>query len=468
MPHAPLVRLLDVKFTQNAFFLAIFVFEFCIKNYGLTPRGYWTDKFNAFDGTVVLVSLVFLFIPGGALAGLFRIGRVFRLLKKAPQLRALMVTMLSTFPAIANVMAVLLLLFFVYAVIGVQLFGKMRFGSQITQVVNFRNWQMAMLVLWRCSLGNWRGLMYDTMVQEPSCTVIPAAPGDGDELNDCGNYYMAVLYFVSFQIASTFCVLNLVIGIILGAFTWCYSLEPSEITGNLKISAQHLRHCKMIWDRFDPYGTGLIPVGELQRFLAVLRHCCPNMFSTGVRDMHDQVVYKDCSSFGNGPGGSDLNAGEQAARANYIKLIDKLKRYERSSWLWKQLEAQRIDVATGANDLIIDFDHHTMNPELSCNHIFTAAVETDVIRAPEYQYNAWNVPAAGTVEARMTADEYRENYMSQSIADTELLNVRFLSLVTCIVMEPLCIEDHDLYMCFLGRDPFNHYMPGYFGHQLAA
>ena len=113
------------------------------------------------------------------------------------------------------------------------------------QVVNFRNWQMAMLVLWRCSLGNWRGLMYDTMVQEPSCTVIPAAPGDGDELNDCGNYYMAVLYFVSFQIASTFCVLNLVIGIILGAFTWCYSLEPSEITGNLKISAQHLRHCKI-------------------------------------------------------------------------------------------------------------------------------------------------------------------------------------------------------------------------------
>ena len=73
-----------------------------------------------------MMSIVFLFIPGGAIAGLFRIGRVFRLIKRAPQLRALMMSMIMTVPAISNVFAVLLLLFFIFAVIGVELFGKTR------------------------------------------------------------------------------------------------------------------------------------------------------------------------------------------------------------------------------------------------------------------------------------------------------------------------------------------------------
>ena len=40
----------------------------------------------------------------------------------------------------------------------------------------------------------------------------------------------------------TFCVLNLVVAIILNAFTWCYSLEPSEITSGLFVNSQHLIH----------------------------------------------------------------------------------------------------------------------------------------------------------------------------------------------------------------------------------
>ena len=41
---------------------------------------------------------------------------------------------------------------------------------------------------------------------------------------------------------ATFCVLNLVVAIILNAFTWCYSLEPSEITSGLDINSLHMLH----------------------------------------------------------------------------------------------------------------------------------------------------------------------------------------------------------------------------------
>jgi len=72
-----------------------------------------------------------------------------------------------------------------------------------------------------------------------------------------------------------------VIAIILGAFTWCYSLEQSELTSNLVITADDLRHFKAIWDRFDLYSTGQIDVEDLQvplqphltLFNAILRLC---------------------------------------------------------------------------------------------------------------------------------------------------------------------------------------------------
>ena len=116
------------------------------------------------------MSIVFVFIPGGAIAGLFRIGRVFRLIKRAPQLRALMTSMIMTIPAIANVFAVMLLLFFIFAVIGVELFGTVRYGFSINQQNNYQTWSMSMLALWRATLGNWRSNMYDVEVSGPDCT----------------------------------------------------------------------------------------------------------------------------------------------------------------------------------------------------------------------------------------------------------------------------------------------------------
>ena len=63
-------------------------------------------------------------------------------------------------------------------------------------------------------------------------------------VNDCGKPGPSVFYHVIFQIFSTFAVLNVVIAIILGAFTWCYSLEQSELTEDLVITADDLRHFK--------------------------------------------------------------------------------------------------------------------------------------------------------------------------------------------------------------------------------
>jgi len=454
----------EVQFTQNVGFLLVFIVEMSLKNIGLGIKGYWSDYFNAFDGAVVLVSIIFVFVPGGAIAGLFRIGRVFRLIRRAPQLRALMTTLVMTVPAISNVLAVMGLLFFIYAVIGVQLFGKARYGFAINYVCNFRSWQQAMLLLWRCSNGNWRLMMYDSRVEPPFCTHF--IDEDGNEVNDCGDSVLSTIYFVSFQILSTFCVLNLVIAIILGAFTWCYSLEPSEITGDLLISAKHLRHCKLIWDRFDLYGTGSIDVQHLQTFLSILRFNVPNIFSKGVRDQNDQMLYRDYSSFGTNFDGSDQNEEERMNRENYCMLINNLKKYERSSALWETLEKSNISVDLGENDLCRDFDPAKMDLQDSEKHVFTASIDNGIIHATAFPWNARKSPSESDPEGLLSPDGFKEHVNESTLAETELLKVRFLSLINILVLEPMELDDHDVYMGFRCRDPFNYFIPGYFGDKL--
>ena len=104
------------------------------------------------------------------------------------------------------------------------------------------------------------------------------------------------------QVVATFCVLNLVVAILLNAFTWCYSLEPSEITAGLVVNSAHLLHFKVsthtnkdhilfrcplqkIWDRFDTLGTGFVDLNVLQFMMAVIQYNIPELCSTGEVDV---------------------------------------------------------------------------------------------------------------------------------------------------------------------------------------
>jgi len=425
-----------------------------LKHVGIGFEQYWSDPFNVFDGLVVLVSIVFVFVPGGAIAGLFRIGRVFRLIKRAPQLRALMTSMIMTVPAIINVFAVLLLLFFIFAVIGTELFGNVRHGFAINQDNNYQTWAASMLALWRGTLGNWRSNMYDTMVEPPFCTTdFTQTVGDNTfKVDDCGKAIASVVYHVAFQVFSTFAVLNVVIAIILGAFTWCYSLEQSELTSELPITADDLRHFKAIWDRFDLYSTGLIDVKDLQLFLAVVRYNIPQMFSTGVCTQKDQLLHKDYSSWGSR--GIDPVTGERLdalepenarreakCRANYYDLLARIGDFERSQELWKQLNMAGCDVWMGGNDNVAGFDikMHPLGSVDANLHIFCKEVKNETIDVPAYD------PLSGVP------------------AHTEVKFVRFMSLINILVMEPLDLTAHDTYVCFDYKDPFSYFQPGYFG-----
>lgn len=340
-----------------------------------------------------------------------------------------MITLVKTIPAISNVFMVLFLVFFIFAVIGVELFGKMRLGQSISIMANFSTWLDAMHVLWRNALGNWRSTMYETFVSFPECTNLEkdSQPGLDKAFSDCGDPIKGHIFFLSFMVVSAFAVLNLVIAIILNAFTWCYSLEPSEITGSLCISAKHLRHFKAIWDRFDIDGDASMPVSDLQCLLAVAQKNIPELFFSGYVNQKDEKLYTDYSSFGTGPGKTDANADETACRERFEGLKEMLTLREHTREVFVRLEKNGEDVWNGDNTTVFEEDFERYNQ-------------------------------TGTTLLLTKNDQ-----------GTTLEGVEYLSLIYLLVQEPLGLNAHDLYVCnrvngpagIAMCDPFRPLFPGY-------
>lgn len=185
--------------------LGIFVLEIVLKvaAEGRRPWRYFQDPFNVFDFTIVAASL----LPFGGqyvtVLRLLRLLRVLRLVHAVPQLQILVSALLKSIPSMVYVGVFLALLFYVYGVAGVFLFGKndpARFGALDT----------AMLTLFTVvTLEGWADLMYTQLngcdPSEVWCKTPEAHP------------VVAPVYFVSFVLFGTMIVLNLFIGVIMNS-----------------------------------------------------------------------------------------------------------------------------------------------------------------------------------------------------------------------------------------------------------
>jgi voltage-gated sodium channel len=169
--------------------LALFVAELTIRAaaVGFRMGTFLRDGWNLFDFLVVALSL----IPGvGAfttVARMARVLRVARLVSVSPKLRLIVGTMTRSIPSLGHVSLLLGLLLYLYAVIGVNLFGAQdppRWGSL----------RVALLTLFQIlTLEGWVEVQAAAMAKMP----------------------WAWLYFSSFVVVAVFVVVNLFIAVVL-------------------------------------------------------------------------------------------------------------------------------------------------------------------------------------------------------------------------------------------------------------
>jgi voltage-dependent calcium channel L type alpha-1D len=130
----------------NYGFTAIFTLEAIIKIIAFR-LDYFKQGWNVFDFTIVLISYITLIIGLSSSASVgpkqttiaraFRIGRVFRLIKKAKFLRIIFNTIILTLPSLANVGGLLILLLFIFAILGTQLFATVTLQTTLNHHKNF-------------------------------------------------------------------------------------------------------------------------------------------------------------------------------------------------------------------------------------------------------------------------------------------------------------------------------------------
>ncbi|XP_058629120.1 voltage-dependent L-type calcium channel subunit alpha-1C isoform X5 [Onychostoma macrolepis] len=291
----------------NMLFTGLFTVEMILKLIAFKPRGYFSDPWNVFDFLIVIGSIIdvilseinhyfvdawntfdALIVVGSVVDiaitevnpadpsssppssvvrpmglqntednarisitffRLFRVMRLVKLLSRGEGIRTLLWTFIKSFQALPYVALLIVMLFFIYAVIGMQMFGKiaLRDHSQINRNNNFQTFPQAVLLLFRCATGEaWQEIMLACSPNRPC----EKGTEVGHSSEDCGSHF-AIIYFVSFYMLCAFLIINLFVAVIMDNFD--YLTRDWSILG-----PHHLDEFKRIWAEYDPEAKGRI------------------------------------------------------------------------------------------------------------------------------------------------------------------------------------------------------------------
>uniref|UniRef100_A0AAQ5ZD01 Voltage-dependent T-type calcium channel subunit alpha-1H n=1 Tax=Amphiprion ocellaris TaxID=80972 RepID=A0AAQ5ZD01_AMPOC len=208
----------------NYVFTIIFVIEALLKLVAFGIHRFFKDRWNQLDIAIVALSIMGITLEelkmNAALPinptiirimRVLRIARVLKLLKMATGMRALLDTVMQALPQVGNLGLLFMLLFFIYAALGVELFGKLECNDNnpcegLSRHATFENFGMAFLTLFRVSTGdNWNGIMKDTLRE--------CHPDD----RHCLSYLPLVspIYFVTFVLMAQFVLVNVVVAVLM-------------------------------------------------------------------------------------------------------------------------------------------------------------------------------------------------------------------------------------------------------------
>ncbi|XP_041838955.1 voltage-dependent T-type calcium channel subunit alpha-1I-like [Melanotaenia boesemani] len=212
----------------NYFFTSTFVIEASLKLVAFGFRRFFKDRWNQLDLAIVLLSVMGITLEEIEINAslpinptiirimrVLRIARVLKLLKMATGMRALLDTVVQALPQVGNLGLLFMLLFFIYAALGVELFGELVCNADypcegMSRHATFENFGMAFLTLFQVSTGdNWNGIMKDTLRECP-----PDRPGS-DYGCHTGLQFISPMYFVSFVLTAQFVLINVVVAVLM-------------------------------------------------------------------------------------------------------------------------------------------------------------------------------------------------------------------------------------------------------------
>jgi voltage-gated sodium channel len=169
--------------------IAVFIVEAALRLIAVYPRPqkYFKDPWNCFDFAIIILSVIPISGQFSTIARLVRLLRITRLVTKSNELRAIVSTLVRSIPSIFNILILLSILFFIYAIVGHHLFRN-------ADPEHWSSFPTSLITLFQIiTLEGWVNIM------EPIVTGL-------------GLIYW--IYFASFIVIGTFIIINLFISVI--------------------------------------------------------------------------------------------------------------------------------------------------------------------------------------------------------------------------------------------------------------
>uniref|UniRef100_A0A5F8HJ64 Voltage-dependent N-type calcium channel subunit alpha n=1 Tax=Monodelphis domestica TaxID=13616 RepID=A0A5F8HJ64_MONDO len=251
----------------NIVFTSMFSMECVLKIIAFGVLNYFRDAWNVFDFVTVLGSITDILVTEIAnnfinlsFLRLFRAARLIKLLRQGYTIRILLWTFVQSFKALPYVCLLIAMLFFIYAIIGMQVFGNIALDDEtnISRHNNFRTFLQALMLLFRSATGEaWHEIMLSCLSNRP-------CDPETKLKDECGSDF-AYFYFVSFIFLCSFLMLNLFVAVIMDNFE--YLTRDSSILG-----PHHLDEFIRVWAEYDPAACGRISYSDM---FEMLKHMSP-------------------------------------------------------------------------------------------------------------------------------------------------------------------------------------------------
>ncbi|XP_077038087.1 voltage-dependent R-type calcium channel subunit alpha-1E isoform X10 [Agelaius phoeniceus] len=270
---APYTYELALKYLNIAFTM-VFSLECVLKIIAFGFLNYFRDTWNIFDFITVIGSITEIILTDTKLVNtssfnmsflkLFRAARLIKLLRQGYTIRILLWTFVQSFKALPYVCLLIAMLFFIYAIIGMQVFGNIKLDeeSHINRHNNFRSFLGSLMLLFRSATGEaWQEIMLSCL-EGKGCEPDTTATSGQNENERCGTD-LAYVYFVSFIFFCSFLMLNLFVAVIMDNFE--YLTRDSSILG-----PHHLDEFVRIWAEYDRAACGRISYKDMYKLVRVI------------------------------------------------------------------------------------------------------------------------------------------------------------------------------------------------------
>jgi voltage-gated sodium channel len=206
LSYGHIIELFDI------FVISIFTIEIILRIY-VNRISFFKDGWSLFDFAIVSISL----IPtsgGFEILRILRVLRLLRLITVIPQMRKIVTALINVIPGMASVAALVMLFFYIFAIMAVQLYGEtfpQWFGTlgetfyTLFQIMTLESWSM--------------GIVRPIMEVHP----------------------LAWMFFVPFIFIVTFIMINLIIAVVVDAMAEMNAAEEEKLENNLKNEVNSLR-----------------------------------------------------------------------------------------------------------------------------------------------------------------------------------------------------------------------------------